>query len=59
MKGKLARLRECGMAERGVKDPCETENTWELEKMCLIEYGGELGFKGVRTLLPSFKMFIR
>lgn len=32
------------MAERGVKDPCETENTWKW-KMCLIEYGSELGFK--------------
>lgn len=52
MKGKLARLRECGMAERGVKDPCETENTWELEKMCLIEDGGELSFKGEPYCLP-------
>lgn len=24
---------------RGVQDPSETENTWELEKTCSVEYG--------------------
>lgn len=47
VKEELPRFRVRGQRE-WLKDTCEIENIWELEK-CLVECGDEFNFKGIRA----------